>query len=70
MNDVTHILNAIEQGDPRTADKLLPIESEEQRRLIIEFGLLHHTRYCFLVSDVKSDILVHSELSENRALGR
>lgn len=33
MSDVTQILNAIEQGDARAADKLLPLVYEELRRL-------------------------------------
>jgi RNA polymerase sigma factor (TIGR02999 family) len=33
MSDVTRILNAIEQGDARDADKLLPLVYEELRRL-------------------------------------
>ena len=33
MNDVTRILNAIEQGDERAADKLLPLIYEELRLL-------------------------------------
>jgi RNA polymerase sigma factor (TIGR02999 family) len=33
MNDVTRILNAIEQGDTRAADKLLPLVYEELRIL-------------------------------------
>ncbi len=33
MTDVTHILTAIEQGDARAADKLLPLVYEELRRL-------------------------------------
>jgi RNA polymerase sigma factor (TIGR02999 family) len=33
MNDVTRILNAIEQGDAGEADKLLPLVYEELRRL-------------------------------------
>ncbi|MFC1764273.1 sigma-70 family RNA polymerase sigma factor [Planctomycetota bacterium] len=33
MSDVTRILNAIEQGDAREADKLLPFVYEELRRL-------------------------------------
>ncbi|NQV36240.1 MAG: RNA polymerase subunit sigma, partial [Phycisphaeraceae bacterium] len=31
MSDVTRILNAIEQGDAREADKLLPLVYEELR---------------------------------------
>ena len=33
MTDVTRILNAIEQGDERAADRLLPVVYEELRRL-------------------------------------
>jgi RNA polymerase sigma factor (TIGR02999 family) len=33
MTDVTRILNAIEQGDAKAADKLLPLVYEELRRL-------------------------------------
>ena len=33
MADVTQILNAIEQGDPQAAEKLLPLVYEELRLL-------------------------------------
>jgi len=33
MTDVTQILNAIEQGDPRAAEQLLPLVYDELRRL-------------------------------------
>jgi RNA polymerase sigma factor (TIGR02999 family) len=33
MSDVTHILDAIQQGDSKAADKLLPLVYEELRRL-------------------------------------
>ena len=33
MTDVTRILNAIEEGDPKAADKLLPLVYDELRRL-------------------------------------
>src|SRR5690349_1730039 len=33
MNDVTRILSAIEQGDPRAAEHLLPLVYDELRRL-------------------------------------
>jgi len=33
MNDVTHILSAIEQGDPNAADQLLPLVYDELRSL-------------------------------------
>ncbi|MHC4560213.1 MAG: ECF-type sigma factor [Planctomycetota bacterium] len=33
MSDVTRILNAIEQGDVRATEKLLPLVYEELRRL-------------------------------------
>jgi RNA polymerase sigma factor (TIGR02999 family) len=33
MNDVTHILSAIEQGDPQAAEQLLPLVYDELRKL-------------------------------------
>jgi RNA polymerase sigma factor (TIGR02999 family) len=33
MNDVTRILSAIEQGDPKTPDELLPLVYDELRKL-------------------------------------
>src|SRR5437868_3072134 len=33
MNEVTSILNAIEQGDPRVAEQLLPLVYDELRKL-------------------------------------
>jgi RNA polymerase sigma factor (TIGR02999 family) len=33
MSDVTHILNAIEQGDPQAAEQLLPLVYDELRKL-------------------------------------
>jgi RNA polymerase sigma factor (TIGR02999 family) len=33
MSDVTQILNAIEQGDPKAADQLLPLVYDELRKL-------------------------------------
>ena len=33
MGEVTHILSAIEQGDPQAADQLLPVVYDELRRL-------------------------------------
>ena len=70
MSDVTRILNAIEQGDARAVDGLIPLVYEELSRLLVWLAFLQQTRHCLLVNDVKSDILVHSELSENRGLGR
>src|ERR1700680_4958004 len=33
MNDVTHLLNALSQGDPHAAGQLLPLVYDELRRL-------------------------------------
>jgi RNA polymerase sigma factor (TIGR02999 family) len=33
MSEVTHILSALEQGDPQAADRLLPLVYDELRRL-------------------------------------
>jgi RNA polymerase sigma factor (TIGR02999 family) len=42
MNEVTYILNHIEQGDPQAADKLLPLVYDELRRLAAQ-KLAHET---------------------------
>ncbi len=36
MNDITHILNAIEDGDAKAADQLLPILYDELRKIAAE----------------------------------
>jgi RNA polymerase sigma factor (TIGR02999 family) len=36
MTDVTQILNAIEQGDPKAAEQLLPLVYDELRRVAAE----------------------------------
>jgi DNA-binding GntR family transcriptional regulator len=36
MNDVTQILAAIEQGDPKAAEELLPLVYDELRNLAIQ----------------------------------
>jgi hypothetical protein len=36
MTDVTHILSAIEQGDPHAAQQLLPLVYDELRKLAAE----------------------------------
>ena len=36
MRDVTHILSAIEQGDPRAAEQLLPLVYDELRKLAMQ----------------------------------
>jgi DNA-directed RNA polymerase specialized sigma24 family protein len=33
MSDITHILNAIDQGDPHAAEQLLPLVHDELREL-------------------------------------
>jgi hypothetical protein len=33
MNEATHLLSAIEQGDPRAAEQLLPLVYDELRKL-------------------------------------
>jgi hypothetical protein len=34
LSEVTHILNAIEQGDPSAAEQLLPLVYDELRKLV------------------------------------
>ena len=38
MSDVTHILSAIEQGDPHAAEQLLPLVYDEMRKLAAQEG--------------------------------
>ena len=35
MSDVTHILDRVQQGDPKAADELLPLVYEELRKLAV-----------------------------------
>ena len=42
MSDATHLLQAIEQGDPRAADQLLPLVYDELRKLAAQ-KLAHET---------------------------
>jgi RNA polymerase sigma factor (TIGR02999 family) len=63
MSDVTHILNAIDQGDPAAAAQLLPLVYDELRRLAatqlarekpgqtLEATALVHEAYLRLVGD-------------------
>jgi len=63
MNDVTQILNAIDQGDPVAAERLLPLVYDELRRLAaadlarekpgqtLEATALVHEAYLHLVGD-------------------
>jgi len=54
MNDVTGILNAIEQGDAQAVDKLLPLVHEELRRLKLLRAYAHSIDRYELRSSVKS----------------
>ncbi len=63
MSDVTHILSAIEQGDPHAAEQLLPLVYDELRKLAaqklglekpgltLEATALVHEAYLRLVGD-------------------
>jgi RNA polymerase sigma factor (TIGR02999 family) len=42
MNEVTHLLNAVEQGDPHAAGQLLPLVYDELRRLAAQ-RLVHES---------------------------
>src|SRR5450631_3615020 len=67
MNDVTRILNAIEQGEPHAAEQLLPLVYEELRQLAaqkmahekpgqtLEPTALVHEAYLHLVGDQHFD---------------
>ena len=67
MNDVTHILSAIERGDPRAAEQLLPLVYDELRKLAaqklaqekpgqtLQPTALVHEAYLRLIGDQKFD---------------
>ena len=68
MSDVTYILSAIEQGDPRAADQLLPLVYDELRKLAVQ-KLAHenpgqtqqatalvHEAYVRLVANVSGEL--------------
>jgi RNA polymerase sigma factor (TIGR02999 family) len=67
MSPITHILSAIDQGDPRAAEQLLPLVYDELRRLAaqklareqaghtLEATGLVHEAYLRLVGDQKFD---------------
>lgn len=42
MTDVTRILSAIEHGDPRAAEQLLPLVYDEVRKLAAHIGRWTH----------------------------
>src|SRR5262245_1553761 len=67
MADVTHILSAIERGDPNAAEQLLPLVYDEQRKLAaqrlaqekpgqtLQATALVHEAYLRLVASGDSD---------------
>src|SRR5256714_14846137 len=67
MNEVTHILSAIDQGDPHAAAQLLPLVYDELRRMAaaqmarerpgqtIDATALVHEAYLRLAGDQKFD---------------
>jgi RNA polymerase sigma factor (TIGR02999 family) len=68
MSEVTHILSAIEQGDPHAAERLLPLVYNELRRLAavklaqerpgqtLQATALVHEAYVRLVAPVRSGL--------------
>jgi len=67
MHDVTHLLNALAQGEPRAAEQLLPLNYDELRRLAarnlaqerpgqtLSATALVHEAYIRLVGDATHD---------------
>ena len=82
MNDVTHILSAIEQGDPQAADQLLPLVYEELRQLAavqmarekpgqtLDATALVHEAYLRLVGDQHFDNRRHFFAAAAEAMRR
>src|SRR5829696_6018729 len=82
MNDVTRILSAIEQGDSRAAEQLLPLVYDELRRLAaarlarekpgqtFEATALVHEAYLRLVGDQRFANRRHFFAAAARAMRR
>src|SRR5213593_4567543 len=68
MSDVTHILSAIEQGDPQASERLLPLVYDELRKLAaqklaqekpgqtLQATALVHEAYLRLVDSKKAQV--------------
>src|SRR5947209_11731477 len=82
MSDVTHILSAIEQGDPSAAAKLLPLVYDELRKLAaqqlarekpgqtLDATALVHEAYLRLVGDQQFDNRGHFFAAAAEAMRR
>jgi RNA polymerase sigma factor (TIGR02999 family) len=82
MNEVTHILDAIGQGDPRAAAQLLPLVYDELRRLAaaqlarekpgqtLDATALVHEAYLRLVGDRQFDNRRHFFAAAGEAMRR
>jgi RNA polymerase sigma factor (TIGR02999 family) len=82
MTDVTRILQAIDQGDPRAADQLLPLVYDELRKLAaaklahekpgqtLEATALVHEAYLRLAGDQKFENRRHFFAAASQAMRR
>jgi RNA polymerase sigma factor (TIGR02999 family) len=82
MSDVTHILSAIEQGDPHAAEQLLPLVYDELRKLAaawmasegrgqtLQATALVHEAYLRLVGDQRFDGRKHFFAAAAEAMRR
>src|SRR6516162_5358599 len=82
MNELTHILDAIGQGDPRAAAQLLPLVYDELRRLAaaqlacekpgqtLDATALVHEAYLRLVGDQQFDNRRHFFAAASEAMRR
>src|SRR5207237_10807719 len=82
MNEMTHILDAIGQGDPRAAAQLLPLVYDELRRLAaaqlarekpgqtLDATALVHEAYLRLVGDQQFDNRRHFFAAAGEAMRR
>jgi DNA-directed RNA polymerase specialized sigma24 family protein len=81
MNDVTRILSAIEHGDPKAAEQLLPLVYDELRKLAaqklahekpgqtLQATALVHEAYVRLVGDAAGRWDGHSHFSRKKNSG-
>ena len=68
MSDVTRILDAIEQGDPRAAEQLLPLVYDELRRLAAQKLAQEKPRMESRIRELYSILTPYFSAAERQAL--
>src|SRR5262249_59259845 len=69
MNEVTQILNAIQQGDPQAADQLLPLVYDELRRLVCSLRSEEHTSELQSLTNLVCRLLLEKKKTPDATFG-